>query len=124
MVPFSQLYDGLDFGRQVEVKEDINADFNHFPSALTLAPDSLTLVEDCRNCTKCKDGSMFLSPHSLHNLHIMSKVFGERHHHPGLEGFLLCSGLDIDLEWDCPSLSGFSRKHHSPFNCAFQSPRN
>ena len=64
---------------------------------------------------------MFLSPH---NLLIMSKVFCERYHHPGLEGFLLHSGLDIDLEWDCPSLSGSSKKHHSPFNCALQSPRN
>ena len=101
MVPFSHLYDGLDFGRQVEVKEDINADFNHFPSALTLAPDHLTLAEDCRNDTKFKDSSRFLS---LHNLHIMSKVFNERYHHLGFEGFLLCSGLDIDLEWDCSSL--------------------
>ena len=121
MVPFSQLYDGLDFGRQAEVKEDTNADFNHFPSALTLAPDYLTLAYDCRNDTICKDSSMVLSPH---NLHIMSKVFYERYHHPGLEGFLLCSGLDIDLECDCPSLSGFSRKHHSPCNYALQSPRN
>uniref|UniRef100_A0A7N2ML09 TIR domain-containing protein n=1 Tax=Quercus lobata TaxID=97700 RepID=A0A7N2ML09_QUELO len=78
----SASYKDIDFGKQVEVKKDINADFNHFPLSLTLAPDSLTLVEDCRNCTKCKDGSMFLSPH---NLHIMSKVFGERYHHPGLE---------------------------------------
>ena len=54
----------------------------------------------------------------------MSKVFCERYHHPGLEGFLLRSGLDIDLEWDCPSLSGSSRKHHSSFNYALQSPRN
>ena len=92
MVPFSQLYDGLDFGREVEVKEDINADFNHFFSALTLAPDYLTLAEDCRNDTECKDSSMFLSPH---NLHIMSKVFGEIYHHPGLEGFLLA--LDLIL---------------------------
>ena len=98
----SASYNDIDFGKQVEVKKDINADFNHFPLALTLAPDSFTLAEDCRNCTKCKDGSMFLSPH---NLHIMSKVFGERYHHPGFEGFLLCSGLDVDLEWDCP-LSG------------------
>ena len=74
MVPFSQLYDGLDFGRQVEVKEDINADFNHFPLALILALDYLTLAEDHKNDTKCKDSSMFLSPHDLH---IMSKVFGE-----------------------------------------------
>ena len=62
---------------------------------------------------------MFLSPH---NLHIMSKVFGERYHHPGLEGFLLCSRLDIELEWDHPSLSGSSRKHHSPINYALQLP--
>ena len=57
----------------------------------------------------------------------MSKVFGERYHHPGFEGVLLSdlsSGLDFDLEWDCPSLSCSSRKHHSPFNYAFQSPRN
>ena len=84
----------------------------------------LTLAEDCRNDTKCKDSSMFFSPY---NLHIMSKVFGERYHHPGFEGVLLSnlsSGLDFDLEWDCPSLSCSSRKHHSPFNYAFQSPRN
>ena len=114
-------YNDLDFGKQVEVEKDINADFNYFPLALTLAPDYLTLAEDCRNGTKCKDSSMFLSPH---NLHIMSKVFGERYHHPSLEGFLLCSGLDIELEWDYPSLSGSSRKHHSPINYALQSPRN
>ena len=43
MVPISQLYNGLDFGRQVDVnvKEDTNADFNHFPLALTLALDYL-----------------------------------------------------------------------------------
>ena len=55
----------------------------------------LTLAEDCKNDTKCKDSSVFFSPH---NLHIMSKVFYERYHRPGLEGFLLRSGLDIDLE--------------------------
>ena len=57
----------------------------------------------------------------------MSNVFSERYHHPGFEGVLLSDlsfGLDFDLEWDCPSLSGSSRKHHSPFNYAFQSPRN
>ena len=74
----------------------------------------LTLAEDCRNDTKCKDSSMFFSPH---NLHIMSKVFCERYHRPGLEGFLL-------QKWDCPSLSGSSRKHHSPFNYAIQSHGN
>ena len=42
----------------------------------------------------------------------MSKVFCERYHHPGLEGFLLHSGLDIDLEWDRPSLSGSSKKQY------------
>ena len=43
MVPFTQLYNGLDFGRLVDVnvKEDTNADFNHFHLALTLAPDYL-----------------------------------------------------------------------------------
>ncbi|XP_075647877.1 uncharacterized protein LOC142618748 isoform X5 [Castanea sativa] len=114
----------LDFGKQVEDKEDINADFNHFPLALTLAPDYLTLAEDHKNDTKCKDSSIFFSPH---NLNIMSKVFSERYHHPGYEGVLLSdlsSGVDFDLEWDCPSLNGSSRKHHSPFNYAFQSPRN
>jgi hypothetical protein len=35
-------------------------------------------------------------------------VFSERYHNPGVEGFLLSSGLDIDLEWNCPSLSGSS----------------
>ncbi|XP_030925660.1 uncharacterized protein LOC115952620 isoform X2 [Quercus lobata] len=114
-------YNELDFGKQVEDKEDINADFNHFPLALTLAPDYLTLAEDHKNDTKCKDSSIFFSPH---NLDIMSKVFGERYHHPGFEGVLLSSGLDLDLEWDCPSLSGSSRKHHPPVNCAFKSPRN
>ncbi|XP_075649422.1 uncharacterized protein LOC142619924 isoform X4 [Castanea sativa] len=120
---YSASYNDLDFGKQVEDKEDINADFNHFPLALTLAPDYLTLAEDHKNDTKCKDSSIFFSPH---NLDIMSKVFGERYHHPGFEGVLsdLSSGLDFDLEWDCPSLSCSSRKHHSPFNYAFQSPRN
>ena len=105
-------------------KEDIKADFNHFPLALTLAPDYLTLAVDHKNDTKCKDSSIFFSPH---NLGIMSKVFSERYHHPGFEGVLLSdlsSRLDFDLEWDCPSLIGSSRKHHSPFNYAFQSPRN
>ncbi|KAK4573313.1 hypothetical protein RGQ29_031325 [Quercus rubra] len=117
-------YNDLDFGKQVEDKEDIKADFNHFPLALTLAPDYLTLAVDHKNDTKCKDSSIFFSPH---NHSIMSKVFSERYHHPGFEGVLLSdlsSGLDFDLEWDCPSLSGSSRKHHSPFNYAFESPRN
>ena len=121
---YSASYNDLDFAKQVENKEDINADFNHFPLALTLAPDYLTLAEDHKNDTKCKDSSIFFSPH---NLNIMSKVFGERYHHPGFKGVLLSdlsSGLDFDLEWVCPSLSGSSRKHHSPFNYAFQSPRN
>uniref|UniRef100_A0A7N2ML85 Uncharacterized protein n=1 Tax=Quercus lobata TaxID=97700 RepID=A0A7N2ML85_QUELO len=118
---YSANYNELDFGKQVEDKEDINADFNHSPLALTLAPDYLTLAEDHKNDTKCKDSSIFFSPH---NLDIMSKVFGERYHHPGFEGVLLSSGLDFDLEWDCPSLSGSSRKHHPPVDCAFQSPRN
>ncbi|XP_050252028.1 uncharacterized protein LOC126698686 isoform X6 [Quercus robur] len=118
---YSANYNELDFGKQVEDKEDINADFNHFPLALTLAPDYLTLAEDHKNDTKCKDSSIFFSPH---NLDIMSKVFGERYHHPGFEGVLVSSGLDFDLEWDCPSLSGSSRKHHPPVNCTFQSPRN
>ncbi|XP_065624510.1 uncharacterized protein LOC111986220 isoform X3 [Quercus suber] len=118
---YSANYNDLDFGKQVEDKEDINADFNHFPLALTLAPDYLTLDEDHKNDTKCKDSSIFFFPH---NLNIMSKVFGERYHHPGFEGVLLSSGLDFDLEWDCPSLSGSSRKHHPPVNYAFQSPRN
>nr|POE84367.1 hypothetical protein CFP56_66404 [Quercus suber] len=118
---YSANYNDLDFGKQVEDKEDINADFNHFPLALTLAPDYLTLDEDHKNDTKCKDSSIFFSPH---NLNIMRKVFGERYHHPGFEGVLLSSGLDFDLEWDCPSLSGSSRKHHPPVNYAFQSPRN
>ncbi|KAK9993242.1 hypothetical protein SO802_022945 [Lithocarpus litseifolius] len=48
-------YNDLDFGKQVEVAKDINSDFNYFPLALTLAPDYLTLAEDCRNDTKCKD---------------------------------------------------------------------
>ena len=52
----------------------------------------------------------------------MSKVFGERYHHPGFKGVLLSSGLDFDLEWDCPSLSGSSRKHHPPFNMLFGLP--
>ena len=117
-------YNELDFGKQVEDKEEINADFNHFPLALTLAPDCLTLAEDNKHDKKCQDSSIFFSPH---NLDIISKVFGERYHHPGFEGVLLSdlsSGLDFDLEWDCPSLSGSSRKHHPPFNYAFQSPRN
>nr|POE55267.1 hypothetical protein CFP56_49298 [Quercus suber] len=43
MVRISQLYNGLDFGRQVDVnvKDDTNAIFIHFPLALTLAPDYL-----------------------------------------------------------------------------------
>ena len=118
---YSTNYNDLDFGKQVEDKEEINADFNHFPLALTLAPDYLTLAEDHKNDTKCQDSSIFFSPHTLN---IMSKVFGERYHHPGFEGVLLSSGLDFDLEWDCPSLSGSSRKHHPCFNYAFRSPRN
>ncbi|XP_075649428.1 uncharacterized protein LOC142619925 isoform X2 [Castanea sativa] len=118
---YSANYNDLDFGKQVKDKEDINADFNHFPLALTLAPDYLTLAEDPKNDTKCKDSSIFFSPH---NLNIMSKVFGERYYHTGFEGVLLSSGLDFDLEWDCPSLSGSSRRHHPPVNHAFQSPRN
>ena len=91
MALITHLYNGLDLGRQVDVnvKEDTNADFNHFPLALTLAPDYLLWLK-------------------IAEMILMSKVFCERYHHPGLEGFLLRSGLDIDLEWDCPSLSGSS----------------
>ncbi|KAF3945616.1 hypothetical protein CMV_028025, partial [Castanea mollissima] len=62
---YSANYNDLDFGKQVKDKEDINADFNHFPLALTLAPDYLTLAEDHKNDTKCKDSSIFFSPHNL-----------------------------------------------------------
>jgi hypothetical protein len=117
----SASYNDLDFGKQVEGEEDINADSNHFPLALTLAPDYLTPAENCKNDTKCKDSSLLLSPQ---NLQIMSKVFSERYHNPGVEGFLLSSGLDIDLEWNCPSLSGSSWKHHSPFDYALQPLQN
>jgi hypothetical protein len=42
----SARYNDLDFGKQVEGEEDINADSNHFPLALTLAPDYLTPAEN------------------------------------------------------------------------------
>ena len=82
---YSTSYNDLDFGKQVKDKEDINVDFNHFPIALTLAPNYLTLAEDHKNDTKCKDSSIFFSPQ---NLDIMSKVFSERYYHPGFEGIL------------------------------------
>ncbi|XP_041009170.1 uncharacterized protein LOC121253247 isoform X2 [Juglans microcarpa x Juglans regia] len=111
-----------DFRRRVvECQENRYTDFNHFPLPLSITPDYLNLDEDCENDTKCKDGSILLAPQDL--CHIMSKVLDEKNHHPGIEGFLLSSELDIDVEWNCRSSTGSSRKHHSPFNYALQSPQ-
>lgn len=124
LLPWSQSASYCDhaFGRRVvEGQENIYTDFNHFPLGLSITPDSLNLDEDCENDSKCKDSSIFLPPQNLH--HILSKVLGEEYHHPGIEGFLLSSELDIDAEWNCLSFTGSSRKRHSPFNYALKSPQ-
>ncbi|KAG6719216.1 hypothetical protein I3842_04G191100 [Carya illinoinensis] len=124
LLPWSQSasYSDHDFRRcVVEGQENIYTDFNCFPLPLPITADYLNLDEDCENDTKCKDSSIFFAPQSLR--HIMSKVLGEKYHHPGIEGFLLSSELDFDVEWNCHSSTGSSKKHHSPFNYALQSPQ-
>jgi hypothetical protein len=104
----------FDFERLVTGdKEDIYTDVNHFPLALSLAPDYLNLAEDCKNDTECKDNSIFRAPQNLYNM--MSKVFSKTYHCPGVEGSLFSSAL---------GLTGSSREHYSPFNYALQTPRN
>uniref|UniRef100_A0A7N2MK95 TIR domain-containing protein n=1 Tax=Quercus lobata TaxID=97700 RepID=A0A7N2MK95_QUELO len=58
----SASYKDIDFGKQVEVKKDINADFNHFPLALTLAPDYLLLwLKIAKMALNAK-----MAPHHMH----------------------------------------------------------